>query len=162
MESIAPEIREMVGMGGTSAEQAAVAASVAASEPRSVFFPLGMPGFPDQHEFSLQPIDTAPSSWMMLRSLTQTTLGFVLMPVAEPQSIYQPAELAIGREALGIEEEDLQTFLVVNIHGRAADLEAYVNLRAPVFVDVVSRQAVQIVLPSSGYSVRHKLQLLRN
>ena len=148
--------------GVTSVAAGAADAVRRPAQPAStIAFPHGLPGFPDATRFTLLPLADGAGGLLVLQSADAPDLRFLVVP-------YLGGELPLSREDLeracataGVPPERAAVLLVVTRRpplaaGDGAG-ELFVNLRAPVLVDTERRTAVQCVLPSPSYSVRHPL-----
>jgi flagellar assembly factor FliW len=121
-----------------------------------IWFPAGLPGFPDSHRFHLEQWGGGDSPFMLLTSLDEADVGFV---VVAPWVFYPDYEFDLDRgtaERLGITDAaDALVFCVVTLRDRPED--ATVNLLGPIVVNRHNREAAQAVLPGGDYSVRAPL-----
>ena len=119
-------------------------------------FPAGLPGFPHSHRFQLQPWGPAGSPFLLLTSIDDPDVGFV---VVAPWVFYPEYEFELdagASERLGLSKaEDAVVFAVVTLRDKAAD--STLNLLGPIVVNRYTHEAAQVVLPSAGYSVRAPL-----
>ncbi len=123
-----------------------------------VLLPRGLPGFPGARGFRLKELPRCEGRFLLLELLLEEPVSLIVMP-AEPGGVpLAEADVAEVREALEIAPEDLCLLLVVTLAREADGVQAYVNLRAPVFLDTRRRLAAQVVLPDPGYSLRHPLE----
>jgi flagellar assembly factor FliW len=121
-------------------------------------FPAGLPGFPQAHRFELAPWGPAGSPFMMLGSVDDPEVGFVVVP---PWVFYPDYEFELDNgtaERLALEgSEDAVVFAVVTLRDRPED--STLNLLGPIVVNRFTHEAAQVVLPTSGYSVRAPLAI---
>src|SRR5436190_15006117 len=121
-------------------------------------FPAGLPGFPQAHRFELAPWGPAGSPFMMLSSVDDPEVGFVVVP---PWVFYPDYEFELDNgtaERLSLaSSEDAVVFAVVTLRDRPED--STLNLLGPIVVNRFTHEAAQVVLPNSGYSVRAPLAL---
>jgi hypothetical protein len=98
-----------------------------------------------------------------MQSTEDAGLRFLVMPCDDHRLPLARVDLNAACDALGVQPEDA-VFLLVATAQRVAGQDGaeqrqlYVNLRAPVVLDTVRRTAVQHVLASPAYPVRHLLQ----
>ena len=149
------------GAGG--ADPAMGVASVieaAGGPPPGIAFPQGLPGFPAATRFALLPLGEAVDGLLILQSQDDPDLRFLVLPYREDELPLRRVDLDAACELLGVPKEHAAFLLVVTRQPRRRWRRArqfFVNLRAPVVVDTARRTAVQHVLASPGYSVRHPL-----
>jgi flagellar assembly factor FliW len=121
-------------------------------------FPAGLPGFPNAHRFRLEPWGPAGSPFLLLSALDSSEIGFVLVP---PWVFYPDYEFELdapSAERLALQDAgDAVVFAVVTL-GEQPD-DATLNLLGPIVVNRHTHEAAQVVLPTSGYSVRAPLAL---
>ena len=121
-----------------------------------ITFPAGLPGFPHAHQFELAPWGPAGSPFLLLSSVEDPDVGFVVVP---PWVFYPDYEFELDTgtaERLGLEQaEDAVVFAVATLRDDPAD--STLNLLGPIVVNRFTHEAAQVVLPSAGYSVRAPL-----
>ena len=121
-------------------------------------FPAGLPGFPQAHRFELAPWGPAGSPFMMLSSVDDPDVGFVVVP---PWVFYPDYEFELDNgtaERLSLQgSEDAVVFAVVTLRDRPED--STLNLLGQIVVNRFTHEAAQVVLPTSGYSVRAPLAI---
>lgn len=132
------------------------------SDTGGIVFPQGLPGFPGAMRFALRPITNAAGGLLMLQSTDDPELRFLVLPYADWQVPLSRSDIDVACEALGVRPEDAAVLLVVTSRREpgsdgATQQRLYVNLRAPLVLDTARRTAVQHVLASPAYSLRHRL-----
>jgi len=129
-----------------------------ATDIAEITFPAGLPGFPQAHRFELAPWGPAGSPFLLLSSVEDAEIGFVVVP---PWVFYPEYEFELDTgtaERLGLAaSEDAVVFAVVTLRERPE--ESTLNLLGPIVVNRFSHEAAQVVLPSAGYSVRAPLAI---
>jgi flagellar assembly factor FliW len=120
-------------------------------------FPLGLPGFPAVDRFVLAPVPGNRGPFHVLHGLGDEPVDLVVTPLETVAERIEPEHVETVREALQIEPRSLLVLLVVTLPRRGSDRSPTVNLRAPIFVDVDRRIAVQTVLPDGRYPFRQAL-----
>ena len=126
-----------------------------------VHFPLGIPGFEEEREFVLihQP---ARDPVMFFQSVLQQDLCFVTLPVhsIEPAFALKLSQEELSR--LGLSPECAPTIgedvLCVALVSTQPEESPYVNLFAPIVVNLTNRLALQVIQSNSGYSCRHPIE----
>ena len=121
-----------------------------------ITFPAGLPGFPHAHRFEVAPWGPAGSPFLLLSSLEDRDIGFVVVPpwVFYPEYDFELDTGTAERLALTT-AEDAVVFVVVTLRERPED--STLNLLGPIVVNRSTHEAAQVVLPSAGYSVRAPL-----
>ncbi|MFW5832918.1 MAG: flagellar assembly protein FliW [Pseudomonadota bacterium] len=120
-------------------------------------FPLGLPGFPAVDRFALAPVPGHQGPFHVLHGLGDEPVDLIVTPLETVADRIDPAHVETVREALQIEPRSLLVLLVVTLPPKGAGQSPTVNLRAPIFVDVDRRVAVQTVLPDGRYPFRQAL-----
>ena len=123
---------------------------------RLIRFSAGVLGFPDDHRYAL--IQTGEgSAFYWLQSVDRADLAFVVCDPRLFVSDYKvPVKLA-ELEQIGLEKpDDAQVFVIVN----KVDELLTGNLQGPLVVNVVNREARQLVLSDKRFSTRHPLMRL--
>lgn len=116
----------------------------------------GLIGFESYTEYLPIPFHEDNDSLISLQSLEDETLSFILM---NPFGIYPDYAPSISRkdmEELKAESpEDISYYVISVIRDSVA--ESTVNLKAPLIVNALNRQAKQVILEQSEYTFRHIL-----
>jgi flagellar assembly factor FliW len=117
-------------------------------------FPTGILGFAGDQTFCLVQVKEG-SRFQLLQSCSRPDLAFV---VIDPLRVLPDYDLeAVRRQAweLVAADEPLGVACIVTV--REAPQPPTVNLLAPLAIGLRIRQGRQILLPDSGYAVRHEL-----
>ncbi len=126
-------------------------------EAAELSFPLGLPGFPEVDRFVLAPVPGGAGPFHLLHGLGDAPVDLVVTPLETVAERIDGADVDSVRAALQIDPSALLVLLVVTLPAKGSGQGPTVNLRAPIFVDVVRRIAVQTVLPDARYPFRHAL-----
>lgn len=125
---------------------------------QTIEFARGLMGFPGQKSFGLTALpDPRFNQFMLLQSLTDAGLSFLVLPATSGAGPIAPEDLEAEREALEIPPENLAVVLIVSIRKVGGETQISVNLRAPVFLDAGRRTGAQVVLTNGNYPIRHVL-----
>ncbi len=127
-------------------------------DPELIFtFPAGIPGFPDEHRFALLRIglDDTPFIWM--QSITTPELCFLLVNPQEAFNQYEVNLSAAEAEQLQlVPGGEAHVLCIVSVPN--GDLrQATVNLKAPLWFNRANKLALQSIIDSDAYSIRHPL-----
>ncbi|SLM29213.1 Flagellar assembly factor FliW [Desulfamplus magnetovallimortis] len=120
--------------------------------------PEGLPGFPGFDLFVvLERPETAPFCW--LQCIQDPNLNLVMMNPYYFMPDYDPDLDAIItiRNWHGVERDDFQIYVVVNIFGEGEEKKITANLMGPIVINRKSGEAVQFVLSNSCYSHQHNI-----
>lgn len=145
-----------VGLGSEVEAQAAGAEPVSYRGP--IRFPYGLPGFPEATGFELEALAGCEGRFLLLRSLDDPELRLVVMPAPANEPIIAERHVRETCSGLGWSPESVTMLFVVTLAAGASGLEAFVNLRAPIFFDRKQALAVQVVLPDPSYPFRFPLE----
>ena len=121
-----------------------------------ITFAAGLPGFPHVHVFQLKPWGPPGSPYLLLTSVDDSDVGFVVVP---PWVFYPDYEFDLDdstAERLGLLEADDAIVLAV-VTLRDLPDEATLNLLGPIVVNRHTYEAAQVVLPTTSHSVRAPL-----
>lgn len=124
-----------------------------------ISFPNGLPGFRDEKEFILFPLD-AELPLMILQSVNDAEIGFILAYPFAFKTDYAFDISEEDKEELDIhEEQDVATYSIVTMKENFAD--STLNLLAPVIININKKLGKQIVLlDNAQYPLRYPLQTL--
>ena len=118
---------------------------------QTIHTPDGLPGFDAAREWVLEGDDDA--VFALLRNVEQPAIGLL---------VTEPWDLAPGYEPDLPEAADVQLLVVATLAGDSiAGSEAaeaatvFLNLAAPITVNVRTRQARQVILDRQGWPLRH-------
>ncbi|MFO1048641.1 MAG: flagellar assembly protein FliW [Geminicoccaceae bacterium] len=123
-------------------------------------FIRGLPGFPGATGFTLHSVEQWPTGFLVMRSVDDPDLRFLLLRCARDALPLQPAELDDACARHGLRAGQVEVLLVVTLQPNVADgddLGFHVNRRAPVLVDIAQSVGVQHVLDDPTYAVRAPL-----
>lgn len=118
-------------------------------------FPKGIPGFDEEKEFALLSIE-GNSMFLVLQSLNTQEIAFI---VANPYNIVQ--EYSFDIDDATIHAIDLQNAEDVMVLGVLSIKEPFesstINLQAPLIFNTKTKQAKQMILNDSTFSMRHQI-----
>jgi len=103
-----------------------------------------MPGFPDTHRFTLQPLDET-GVLSALRSLDHADLQFLVVPPAGFHPAYAPEIEDESAAELGLTSAE-QALVLLVVHAGPDLASTTVNLRAPIVVNIATSRAAQVIL----------------
>ena len=95
------------------------------------------------------------SQFKLLQSLVEPTLSFVVAPFNIECDAIDADDLDGACRSLSITPENLAMLLIVATRKIGPETQISVNMRAPIFIDTLSRTGWQFVLPSDRYPIRH-------
>lgn len=126
-------------------------------EDRQIRFRGGLPGFPSVETFQLEPLPGLESELMLLQAVEAPEVGFITLPLPLDMPVLRPSDIADVARMLDIEAGELMILAIVTLVSGASGIETYLNLRAPLFIDVRRKVGAQVVLGDPSYPLRHRL-----
>jgi flagellar assembly factor FliW len=129
-----------------------------------ILFSRGLLGMPEKQRFGLADFPNARfAHFKLLQSLDDAALSFITLPLELQPDLLRVEDLQRACEDAGIAFQNLAVLLIVTVYrtpggAEAAQAQLSVNCRAPILVDVESRQALQYVFPSDRYQVQQRLK----
>ncbi|VEF46912.1 Flagellar assembly factor FliW [Bacillus freudenreichii] len=117
-------------------------------------FDGGIPGFPEEKEFVLLPLDE--SILTVLQSVRTPEVGFV---VADPFSFFSGYDFQLSESAMEQLElakpEDAVVYTILTVQDPFEKTTA--NLQAPVVINSKNNKAKQVILNEVNHKTRHLL-----
>ena len=130
-------------------------------EEERLSFPDGLFGFEDEKEFLLLPFEGSGGTLLCFQSTATPALAFVAVNPFSYKPDYAPELAALELERLGVSNSrELCYYALCVVREPVAD--STVNLRCPIVVNDRTRQAVQVILDSRDYGMRHPLSALHS
>lgn len=120
-------------------------------------FEEGIFGFEQEKKFLPVALEEGSDAIIYLQSVENEDLSFVLMNPFMLKEDYEPVLAKEDYEKLGTSEEKDLSYYVFCVIGKTAE-ESKVNLKCPVVVNNVTRQARQVILNTDEYGFRHLLK----
>jgi flagellar assembly factor FliW len=115
-------------------------------------FPKGIIGFAEYKNYVM--LDYKPPfSW--LHSIEASNLAFVIMDGSILGTEYDP-DIALKDSSCDFKPEDEYAILLI-VTIRAQNNDSSVNLKAPIFVNLRNRKAVQVIYDNQNYLTRFPL-----
>ena len=125
-------------------------------EEDKLHFPDGLFGFEEEKEFFLLPFEGSENSLLCFQSAATPGLAFVAVNPFTLNPNYAPVLTPGELKAMGVERsEELCFYALCVVRSPVAD--STVNLRCPVAVNDRTGQAMQVILESGDYHMRHLL-----
>ena len=117
-------------------------------------FDSGMPGFPNEKEFYLFPMEDTP--FLVMQSIQSVGVAFVIM---EPFQVFPDYEFDLPDEVsagLGTEKKsDLAIFVILTVQDPFEKSTA--NLQAPIIFNQRKKKAKQYIINRSTYTTKHPM-----
>lgn len=119
-------------------------------------FPNGLFGFESEKQFLLLPFAGSDGNMLCLQSTRQSTPAFIAMNPFALKPDYAPVLSGEELRQLGAaRSEDLCYYVMCVVREPVG--ESTVNLRCPVAVNPDLRRAMQVILDTEEYHMRHRL-----
>lgn len=118
-------------------------------------FPKGIPGFEDQTEFILLPIE-GNNAFQVLQSTKQANTAFI---VANPYTLVEDYSFEIDEPTIDLLEiikpEDVMALGILSM--KQPFEQSTINLQAPLIFQLQNRKAKQMILNDNRFEVRHTI-----
>ncbi|MCM3124130.1 MULTISPECIES: flagellar assembly protein FliW [unclassified Mesobacillus] len=118
-------------------------------------FEKGIPGFPNEKEFTLLPLSDDDTFYVM-QSVCNRQLAFVL---TNPFHFFREYDFKV--EDSVVEELELESEKDVVVHSILTVQDPFnkttANLQAPVIINTKNRKAKQVILHNEQYSTKHPI-----
>lgn len=117
-------------------------------------FPEGLYGFEDLHQYLPVPMEESDRIFI-LQSVEEPLISFILMNPFMLLEDYDPKPTAEDMKCLGNPKlEDVSFYVICSLK---SDLkESTLNLKCPIAVNALTREARQLILEDSPYQLRHR------
>lgn len=122
-----------------------------------IVFQEGLFGFEEYRKYLPISAEENSDSVLYLQSIEEEHLCFLAMNPFLLKDDYAPQLSEADRKALKAEKDEDLSYYVLCVIKEPAE-ESTVNLKCPLVVNAISRQARQVVLESEEYQLRHKLK----
>lgn len=119
-------------------------------------FRQGPFGFEAERSFLLLPFAGGDGSLLCLQSLETPSLAFVAMNPFSLKPDYAPQLQAEELAALGAARSEELCYYVLCV-AREPVAESTVNLKCPIVINDGTREAMQVILGTDSYHMRHRL-----
>ncbi|MCM3602652.1 flagellar assembly protein FliW [Robertmurraya korlensis] len=125
------------------------------SDGEVLHFPKGIPGFPDEKQFVIIPLE-ADDTFMILQSVKTFELAFVLINPFQyfPNYDFTLDETTIEKLAIH-SPEDIAVYSILTVHDPFEKTTA--NLQAPVIINLKNKRGKQVILNIDTYTTRHNI-----
>lgn len=128
------------------------------AEDQSISMPRGVLGFADHTEFGLAYLPNKfIDQLMLLQSFSDPDTSFLVLPIDINAGIIDEADLTAACATMNVDPDNAVFAVIVTIRDVGGQPQITTNLRAPLVIDVESRDGWQYVLPNGKYSIRHDL-----
>ena len=125
-------------------------------EEDKLHFPDGLFGFEEEKEFFLLPFEGSENSLLCFQSVATPGLAFVAVNPFTLNPSYAPVLTPGELKTMGVERsEDLCFYALCVVRSPVG--ESTVNLRCPIAVNDRTGKAMQVILESGDYHMRHLL-----
>lgn len=119
-------------------------------------FARGVFAFEDEHEFLLLPFAGSDGTLICMQSLATPGLAFVLMNPFMLDGSYAPVLQPEELKTLGVADSRELCFYVMCVVKSPAS-ESTLNMKCPVAINDETHQAMQVILDTNDYGMRHLL-----
>lgn len=126
-------------------------------ESQYIEFKEGIFGFEEEKKFLPVMLEDGSDAILYLQSIQNEELSFIVMNPFMLKEDYNPVLGEEDYKKLGTSDEKDLSYYVFCVIANAAG-ESTVNLKCPIVVNHVTRQAIQVILGSDEYGFRHLLK----
>ena len=124
--------------------------------PHLLHFERGLFGFEEEKDFCLLPFEGSEGSLLCFQSAATPHLAFVAMNPFTLDAAYAPVLAAEELRALEASRSEELCFYALCVV-RSPVGESTVNLRCPIAVNDRTGKAMQVILDTEAYHMRHRL-----
>ncbi len=126
-------------------------------EAAQIIFEDGLFGFEKHHRFLPIAMEDGSDDILFLESIEDEHLSFVLLNPFSVMPTYAPQLSAEDYRKLDTQIDELLSFYVICVVGETPQ-QSTINLKCPIVVNVETRKAVQVILQTEEYNLRHALK----
>lgn len=119
-------------------------------------FPNGLFGFESEKQFLLLPFSGSQGNMLCLQSISAPSPAFIVMNPFSLKPDYTPILSPEELKLMGVAESHELCYYVMCV-AREPVGASTVNLRCPVVVNPDLHKAVQVILDTDDYQMRHRL-----
>ena len=121
-------------------------------------FPNGLLGMPNQDKFFIakMPVEKL-KNFQVMQSLVDDTISFAILPLDFLEEGLEADDINEIKAVMEIKGDEMLIMLIASIQHTSSGARLSVNLRAPVFINTITKEAYQIVLANNKYQVQHFL-----
>lgn len=125
-------------------------------EPQNLItFPAGIPGFEDQKQFAIIPMDEK-SPFFYLQAINEPDLCLVL---ADPFTFFSNYQIKLDNETIdlleAVDEPIIGIYSILTIPENFKETTA--NLMAPIIINYKTKKGLQFIPQKSDYNTKHKI-----
>ena len=117
-------------------------------------FESGIPGFLEERQFGLLPLDETP--FFVLQSIKTPEVAFIM---TNPFDVFPTYEVNLSDEVLADlqiqTEQDVTVFTILSVRDPFEQTTA--NLQAPIILNHTKKLGKQYIMKTDSYTTRHKL-----
>lgn len=125
-------------------------------EEECIHFKDGLFGFEQYKKYVPFPVQEDSDVMLYLQSVENLNLSFVLMNPFYLDPDYAPKLSEHDMQSIGAEKEDIISYYVICVM-KERPTDCTVNLKCPIIVNSVTREAKQVILEEGEYQFRHRL-----
>lgn len=121
-----------------------------------IHFPNGLFGFEEEHEFLLLPFAGSDGTLLSLQSVQTPALAFVVMNPFALRPDYAPELTEEELRLLHVERSQELCFYALCVVREPVG-DSTLNLKCPLALNIDRREAIQVILETEDYHMRHRL-----
>ena len=123
--------------------------------------PQGPFGFADHTQFALADVPNGTAHQLrILQSLEDATVSFIVLPAAADNGWIAVKDFEAACASYCFDPKTSGLLLIATMRrGADGQIQATVNLKAPIVLDTAHQLARQVVFSEPGYAIQHPLEL---
>ena len=129
---------------------------ITCTEDQVLHFPTGIFGFEQEHHFVLLPFSGSNGNMLCLQSTAGPAPAFIVMNPFSLKPDYAPVLSAQELSCMGVAQSQQLCYYVMCV-AREPVGESTVNLRCPVVINPDLHIGSQVILDTTDYHMRHRL-----
>jgi flagellar assembly factor FliW len=132
--------------------------TISCSEKEFIHFSDGLFGFADLKHYVPLAFEDNSDALISLQSIEDTSISFILMNPFKLYAEYMPILSDEDKRLLdiSIHEDNISYYVICVIHDSMDD--STVNLKCPIAVNTLTREARQVILDNALYKFRHPVK----
>ncbi len=135
---------------------------ISADPEKAIFFPKGIPGFPENLHFSLVGFPTLRpdlEQFKILQCLNDHSISFPVLPIGLDNKFFEKEDMEECLKTVEVKRNDFAMLLIVSSTKQPdGSFRLFVNTKAPIVIDTSLQMAIQYVFTNNKYNIREELK----
>ena len=126
---------------------------------KSIFFPNGIYGFPENLHFALANFPNSNlSQFSILQCLNDYSISFPVLPSGFENSLIEDTDMEICLQEVEVEKENFaMLFILSSQKDETGGFSLFANTKAPIIIDTSKKLAIQYVFNNNKYSLKQHI-----